>query len=264
MSRNRGRERDRYSANLQNSQGRTPTGRTIEEFRRVHRLPTLTSISESPASLRRSSFEFVGVDFAHQEDRVVAHLVTRVTEGLREQIDRQMLGLPRDNGGPNDRTYGEVLSWGRRHGQSNARVLRQAYNYLVQAQAADRLNAYHHRLHEAISNGSENPARDAAAAMEAFRVSLQQIPRSAMLGFYNIDDVFRAFQQEPEPLAPVEPQKPPETSHPEAGKLVVRRKTRRTLLGQEVMDYREPSGGIARVGQSAEPTTKHTSKRKLR
>ena len=268
MSRNSGRKRDRYSATLQTSQGRMPSVQTVNEFRRVYGLPRLTSISESSAPESSYRFSLVGMDFARQEDRVVAHLVGRVTEGLREQVDRLMLGLPRDNGGLNDRAYEQLLYQPRRYGRSssqpNGQELRRAHNYLVQAQAADRLDAYHHRLHEALSRGSENPERDAIAAMEAFRVSLQQIPRSAMLGFYNLAEVFRTFQQEPDPFAPVEPQKLPEPSHPEAGKLVVRRKVRRTLLGQEVMDYREPSGGIARVGQSTEPTTKHTSKRKLR
>lgn len=262
MARNQARNRGRYQATPETYQTRSKVRpETLARFARVHGLTSISNeaprytLDTRPVSLR--------VDLPTLENRVEALMQADFSRSMQAMVDRQIMAVtPRREGSV---LYGrlqalhESLTGRVFNLQVAPRQLREVQNYSSQALAADLVLAQGFNRFSAALRQVGLRASDASDALRYLAQSMRGSPS-------NPTDLFGEFDplSEPENEDPPEQKAEPAPSHPDAGKLVVRRRTSRTLVGEVVVDYREPSGGIARVGKSLEPIIKHTSKRKLR
>lgn len=250
------KKRDRYKATPKTyrTQGRKPP----EVFTRFARVHGLTSISNGVDESSDGTSTIVHMDFSNVESRLTALLREDITRQMQLGIDREMLAITPHRDGSS--LYGRLRSVrGSLSGAAAQVQLRQVQNYPVQAMAADLIGIQAFRRFSLAVSNLELQASDAA---DAFRYLCQSL-REDHNRVANILGEFDSIPA-PENVDPPGQKAEPTPDHPDAGKLVVRRRTSRTLVGEVVVDYREPSGGIARVGKSLEPIIKHVSKRKLR
>lgn len=127
-------------------------------------------------------------------------------------------------------------------------------NYYIQALIAeDMARAMSRRMEDEILSGV---GASMAVAAEAFG-SMSDAAQSATLTFDSLSEalarvdevVFGGRQFGRRYIAEKQKKKKKQPIHPDAGKTVVRRKTRRTLLGVVVADVRVRSGAIKRTSQ---------------
>lgn len=262
MARNQARNRGRYQATPETYQTRSKVRpETLARFARVH---GLTSISnDGDERFVNGQSIAVRMDLSTLENRIEALMQADFTRSMQAMVDRQIMAMtPRR---ASSSLYDRLRAV---HGSISGRVanaqvaplqLREVQNYSSQALAADLVLAQNFNRFSAALRQVGLSASDASDALRYLAQSMRGSP-SNPTGFFGEFDQL----SEPENEDPPEQKAEPAPSHPDAGKLVVRRRTSRTLVGEVVVDYREPSGGIARVGKSLEPIIKHTSKRKLR
>lgn len=159
---------------------------------------------------------------------------------------------------------------------AEARVI---HNYTIQSLISEQMvRELSARIDEEIMRGAGQAARDMSASISGAAVSASRLSDATLSTTLTIDSLSEAFSRMEEVISggrrfgrryiavmqennkkKKKKKKPP--VHPDAGKTVVLRKTRRTLLGVVVSDVRVRSGAIKRTSQLGQVVQNHRRRR---